>query len=201
MKQMIITISREFGSGGREIGFALAEKLGIPCYSRNLLEEFADENDLDKEELIRIDEKPKHFYHSRRVRGFSSSNQEQIENIQFKLLKTKAVDEDSFVVIGRCADDVLKEFGETVTKIFITGDDVFKTQRIMQKLDVSTREAHRLMKFTDKSRKAYHDFYTTDKSKHWGQANTYDLTVNSATFGIEGTVDFIYSFLKTKYDI
>ena len=124
-KQIIISIGREYGSAGHEIGRKLAAKLEIPFYDRNLLDEFADQKDVDADFLAKYDEKPRRLFFSRTisVRGQSVNNSpaQNVADIQFALLKGKAYDDDSFVVCGRCADEVLKEF-PGMFSVFITAD-------------------------------------------------------------------------------
>ena len=133
-KQIIISIGREYGSAGHEIGRKLAAKLEIPFYDRNLLDEFADQKDVDADLLAKYDEKPRRLFFSRTisVRGQSVNNSpaQNVADIQFALLKGKAYDDDSFVVCGRCADEVLKEF-PGMFSVFITADYDAKVKRVM----------------------------------------------------------------------
>ena len=195
-KQIIISIGREYGSAGHEIGRKLAAKLEIPFYDRNLLDEFADQKDVDADLLAKYDEKPRRFFFSRTVsvRGQSVNNSpaQNVADIQFALLKGKAYDDDSFVVCGRCADDVLKAF-PGMFSVFITADYDAKVKRVMEKRNMSEKEAKKTIEKHDKTRRAYHDYFAKTK---WGQAGSYDLCVNSTVLGIDGTVDMLVDYAK-----
>lgn len=195
-KQIIVAIGREYGSAGHEIGRKLAAKLEIPFYDRNLLDEFADQRDVDADLLAKYDEKPRRFFFNRTVtvRGqkYTNSPIQNIADIQFALLKSKAYDDDCFVVCGRCADEVLKEFPGLIT-VFITADYDAKVKRVMEKRNMSEKEARRAIEKHDKTRRAYHDYFCKSK---WGQAGSYDLCVNSSLFGIDGTVDFLFDLVS-----
>ena len=195
-KQIIVAIGREYGSAGHEIGRKLAAKLEIPFYDRNLLDEFADQRDVDADLLAKYDEKPHRFFFNRTVtvRGqkYTNSPIQNIADIQFALLKSKAYDDDCFVVCGRCADEVLKEFPGLIT-VFITADYDAKVKRVMEKRNMSEKEARRAIEKHDKTRRAYHDYFCKSK---WGQAGSYDLCVNSSLLGIDGTVDFLFDLVS-----
>lgn len=195
-KQIIISIGREYGSRGHQIGEKLAEKLDIYMYDRNLLDEVAIQNGVSAAELSNYDEKPKHKFGNRTVRGYSSSIAVNIAELQFALLKSRAVDGDSFVVIGRCSDEIFKGIAETVS-IFITADYEDKVQRIMTHRNFTRKEAEKAIERHEKHRSAYHNYFCKNK---WGQAKSYDLTVNMSKLGIDGTVDFIYKYITEYID-
>lgn len=195
-KQIIIAIGREYGSEGHEIGQKLAEKLGIQYYDRNLLDEFADQNDLDAAELQKYDEAPKFKFFSRTVRGYSNSPMENIAEIQNALLRSKAIDEDSFVILGRCAEEALKDF-DCLVSIFICSDRDSKIKHIMNQFNLSEKEAEKKMIRHDKNRKAYHDHFASGK---WGDSRTYDLCINSSKLGVEKTVDYLYDYIQMRFN-
>ena len=198
-KQIIVAIGREYGSAGHEIGRKLAAKLEVPFYDRNLLDEFADQRDVDADLLAKYDEKPRRLFFNRTVtaRGqkFTNSPIQNIADIQFALLKGKAYDDDSFVVCGRCADEVLKDFPGLI-RVFVTGNYDAKVKRVMEKRNMSEKEAKRAIDKHDKTRRAYHDYFCKSK---WGQADSYDLCLNSTLLGIDGTVDFLVD-LVTRFN-
>lgn len=195
-KQIIISIGREYGSAGHEIARKLAEKLEIPFYDRNLLDEFADQKDVDADLLAKYDEKPRRFFFSRTVpvrgQNYSNSPAQNVADIQFALLKGKAYDDDSFVVCGRCADEILKEFPGHFS-VFITADYDAKVRRVMEKRNMSEKEAKKHIEKHDRTRRAYHDYFCKSK---WGHASSYDLCINSTTLGIDGCVDMLYDFVR-----
>ena len=194
-KQVIVAIGREFGSEGHEVAQKLAEKLEIQYYDRNLLDEFADQKDLDAELLQKYDEVPKFKFPSRTVRGYSNSPIDNIKEIQSALLRTKAVDEDSFVIVGRCAEEVLKDF-DCLVSVFIWSDTEVKIKHVMEKFNISRKEAERKIIRHDRYRKNYHDHFSKGK---WGDSRTYDLCINSSRLGIDGTVDVIYDYIVKRF--
>lgn len=196
-KQVIIAISREFCSEGSDVGQKLAERLGIQYYDRNLLDEFADQNDVSSAELHKYDEKPKHKFMSRTVRGYSNNPMENIMEIQSALIKSKAVDEDSFVIVGRCADEILKDFDCLIT-VFISSDREVRIKHTMEKFKVSRREAEKLLIRHDKYRRSYHDHFS---NKKWGEAATYDLCVNASKLGVEATVNALVAYVERRVSL
>ena len=192
-KQLIISIGREYGSAGHEIVQKLAEKLDIELFDRNLLDEISQIKSSSYEDLARYDEKPKKLF-SRTVRGYSNSPQLNVAELQFALLKSKAADEDSFVVVGRCTDKIFEGIAP-VLSIFITADLKDRVTRIEEIRHMSEKEALKKIEKHDKRRAAYHDYYCKTK---WGKASSYDVCVNSSLLGIDGTVDFLYDLVQ-KY--
>lgn len=191
-KQIIISIGREYGSGGHEIARKLAAKLGIDFCDRNLLDEFADKNNGNASEMAKYDEKPHRFFFSRTVRGYSNSPAQNVADIQFALLKGKAIDDDSFVVCGRCADEVLKDFPGLIS-IFVSADMDAKIKRVMEKRNMTEKVAKKTIEKHDKTRRAYHDYFCSTK---WGVSSSYDLSINSSKLGIDATVDFLADYIK-----
>ena len=191
-KQIIISIGREYGSGGHEVGRKLAEKLGVEFFDRNLLDEVANIKQVDTNDLAKYDEAPKKLFFSRTVRGYSNSPEQNVAEMQFALLKSKAADDDSFVIVGRCSDEIFAGMAKCVS-IFIWGERDEKIKRIIDHLHISEKEAVKKMERHDKKRRAYHDYYC---KKKWGQTTSYDLCVNSSVLGIDGTVDFLYDYIQ-----
>lgn len=193
-KQLIISIGREFGSGGHVIAEALAKKFNIPMYDHNLLDHIAEEKNLDLATLKKFDEKPRNVLLSRTVKGHSSSPSDNIAMMQFDYLKKKAEKGESFVIVGRCAEMVLKEF-EGMISIFILGDKECKTKRVMEVYDISKEEARKKMERHDVYRKQYHNSYCDSK---WGDSRSYDLCVNSSRLGIDGTVAMLADYIRAR---
>ena len=121
-KQQIISISREYGTGGREIAQKIAQDLGLQLYDRNMLEEIAQEKNIKPEMLESVDEKPRNRLLSRRVKGHSNSMEENLAQMQFDFLRKRADSGESFVVLGRCSETVLKD-REGLVSIFVVGDE------------------------------------------------------------------------------
>lgn len=191
-KQLIISIGREYGSGGYRIGKKLAEKLGFEFFDRNLLDELACMMGVDTNDLSKYDEKPKSKFFSRTVRGMSNSPEQNIAEMQFALLKSKAADGDSFVVVGRCADEIFNGLSDVVS-VFITASEEDKIKEITEQFNVTEAEAKKKMVRHDKKRRAYHDYFC---KKPWGEVKTYDICINSSILGVDGTVDLLYDYVQ-----
>ncbi|MBR3824033.1 MAG: cytidylate kinase-like family protein [Lachnospiraceae bacterium] len=193
-KQLIISIGREFGSGGHVIAEALAKRFNIPLYDHNLLDHIAEEKNLNAEELKKFDEKPRNVLLSRTLKGHSSSPSDHIAMMQFEYLKKKAEKGESFVVVGRCAEMVLKEY-EAMISLFVLGDKECKTKRVMEVYDISKEEARKKMERHDVYRKQYHNSYCDSK---WGDSRSYDLCINSSRLGIDGTVAMLADYIRAR---
>lgn len=192
-KQLIISISRQYGSAGHEIGKLLAEKLDIDLYDRNLFEEIGKIKNIDTNDLEKYDEVPRNKLFSRKVRGYSNSPEENVAELQFALLKSKAYDGDSFVVVGRCSDELFIGM-EGFVSIFILGDEDEKLKRIMEIRGMDEKKAKQAMERHDRKRKMYHDYFC--KKTKWGEIKSYDICINSSKLGIEGTVNLLYDYIK-----
>ena len=131
-EQIIISINREYGSGGHVIAEMLAKDLDLPLYDRNLLDEIAKEKGINAEHYEEFDEKPKNPMFSRRVRGHSNSMEEHLAELQFEYLKKKADSGESFVVVGRCSETILKD-NKNLVSIFVLADRNDKVSRIQEK--------------------------------------------------------------------
>ena len=196
-KQLIISIGREFGSGGHEIAEMIAKDLSLPIYDYNLMRVIAEEKELsDTKELERYDELPR-FPINISVRGFSSSPEQNFAIMQFNYLREKASAGESFVIVGRCAETVLKEY-KCLIPIFILADQDKKVERIMNIYQLDKKEAERTVKEQNKKRRAYHNYYSTAK---WGDSRLYDLSINSSKLGIEKTKDYIESFIGQRKEL
>ena len=201
---LIITIGRQSGSGGKEIGQKVAEKLGVKWYDKELLALAAKETGLCEELFQSHDEKPtKSFLYSLVMDsysfGYTSSGymdmpiNHKIFLAQFEAIKALA-DREPCVIVGRCADYALEDYPNRVS-IFVTGDDKAKIKRLAERNNVTEAKAKEIMMKTDKERSSYYNYYS---SKKWGDVRSYDLCVNSSVLGIEGTVDLIIYFANAK---
>lgn len=193
-KQLIISVGREFGSGGHVIAEALANRFDIPLYDANLLEHVALEKGVSHEAMKKFDERPKYRLASRKVRGHSSSLQEHVANMQFDFLKRKAEEGESFVVVGRCSETVLKGQSGLIS-IFVLGDPEVKRQRVMEVYHLSADEAKSRMEKEDLQRKYYHNYYCKGK---WGDSRNYDLSINSSKLGIDKTIDILETYIRER---
>lgn len=193
-KQLIISVSREFGSGGHEIASELARRFNLPLYDKNILEQIACKHNLNIHRLEPYDEAPKNIFTSRNVRGFSNSPEEQVAQMQFRYLRSKAEAGDSFVALGRCSEEILKDY-PCLVSIFVLADIAFKKERTMARDNTSEEEALELMSKADRRRKYYHNQHCRGK---WGDSRNYDLCVNSAKLGIEGTTKLLDGYIRER---
>ncbi len=195
--QLIITLGREFGSGGRSIAVELAKHYGIKLYDHNLLDAIAAEKNVDVENLRRYDEKPRRLFFSRSQNGFSSSAEENVAFMQFEYLKKKADSGESFIVVGRCAETVLGD-RENLISIFVLGDREAKCKRVMEVYNLSEQDAQFKMERHDKYRKQYHNYFCKDK---WGDSRTYDVSINSSRLGFDGTVKALEDYIDRRVEM
>ncbi len=199
----VITIGRQFGSGGREIGEKVAEHYGIKCYDKELLSKAAQESGFAPEMIQNHDERPTNSFLYNLVIdtysfGYNSSSfvdmpiSHKVFLAQFDTIK-KIADEGPCVIIGRCADYALSE-RDNVLNLFISGDEACKIKRVMSRFDDvdSEEKAREMIIKKDKQRQSYYNYYS---SKKWGRADSYDLTINSSKLGIDGTCNLIYQFV------
>lgn len=193
-KQIIITLGREFGSAGHEIGEKLAERLGISFYDRKMLDELAEKYKVDQGLLEKYDEKIKKPFFSRTVRGMSNSLEDLVFDMQSNFIKEKANSGESFILVGRCGEMLLGD-REGHMSIFVLGDKEEKINRIVELYSLSRDDAYEKMRRHDKKRKAYHNSRCPGK---WGDSRTYDLCVNSSRLGVEGTVDFLIDYINRR---
>lgn len=193
-KQVIISIGREFGSAGHEIAEALAEKFQLKLYDYHLLREIADEKEVNVAELEPYDEIPKKGFGYRTVKGYSNSPQENIAYMQFNHLKKRAAEGKSFVVVGRCAEEALKDYEGLIT-IFILGDMEKKVERIMKLHNISEKKAKEMIIEQDKKRKAYHNYFCEGK---WGDSRNYDFSINSSKLGLEATIEVLEDYINRR---
>lgn len=192
MENLIITIGREYGSGGREIGEKLAERLSIPIYDKQLITEAVQASGICQEVFEQYDETATNSLLYSLVMGTYNVNMplpipDQLFLEQFKVIQ-KLAKKGSCIFIGRCADYVLEENPHLIS-VFIQGNEEDKMKRIMKRNNISESEAKKRMKSIDKARKTYYERYT---NKSWGKTNAYDVTLNSSTFGIDRSVEFLY---------
>lgn len=194
-EQLIIAISREFGSGGRAIADLLSQQLSIPVYEKNLLQNLGIRAQEDVEDLYYRDESPRWKLTSRTVRGLTNSNEEALAAMEFDFLREMAQDGQSFIILGHCAEEVLCEF-ECLITIFISADEDFKLDRIMKENGIDREAAIKKMKRHNWKRKNYHNSYCTYK---WGDSRNYMMCLKSNELGIEKTAQFIEDYVDLKY--
>lgn len=203
-KHFIITIGREFGSGGREIGMALAEKLNVKCYDKELLALAAQESGISEDLFKSHDEKPTNSFLYSLVMdtysmGYSTSSymdmpiNQKVFMAQYDAIK-KLAETESCVIVGRCADYALKNNPDRVS-VFIKADINDKIKRIMRVYNLSEDKAKDMIIKTNKKRSNYYNFYTNQK---WADSRCYDLCIDSSELGIDGTIELILAYLDLK---
>ena len=198
-KRIVVTIGRQFGSGGRIVGKKLAEQLGIPYYDKELINLASKESGICGEFFEKADEKNSGSLLKALAMGFSMNNaifqsndylsNESLFQIQSEVIR-KVAAEGSCVLVGRCADYILRDEPDCV-HVFISASWQDRVRRAMEYNRVPEKEAEEFLKKADKSRASYYNYYT---DKVWGAAGSYDLCVNSSLYGIDRTVDFIRQF-------
>lgn len=198
----VITISREFGSGGKEIGKKLAERLGIPFYDKELLEEASKQSGICEELFHKHDETYTSSLLYSLVTGAYPISADgkfypdmplnhKIFLAQFDAMKSIA-QKGPCVIIGRCADYILKNDFRTIS-FFIYADMEEKKKRISERYDLGKEKIEDFIRKTDKRRASYYNYYA---DKKWGVATHYNLCVSSSQLGIDKTVDLLEAYVK-----
>lgn len=193
-KQMIISISREFGSGGHEIAEMISKDLGLTLYDRALLDTVAEEKGMEPELVKRYDEKPRNPFLTRRVGKYSNSIAEHIAQMQFEYIKGKADSGESFVIVGRCAETILKRYPGLIS-IFVLSNREEKLAFTQEKYQLSAQEAVVKMNRHDWHRKTYHNTYSDFR---WGDSRGYDICINSSSLGVEGTAKVLEAYIEQR---
>ncbi len=198
----IITIGRQFGSGGREIGEALAQKLGIKFYDKELISIAAKDSGINPEIFESIDEKATNsLLYSLSLGVYSFGNNftstgglpinDKLYLLQHKIIKNLA-GEGPCVIVGRCADYVLKDRNDVIN-VFITADHDYRIKRAVEVKNIKESKAEQAVTKTDKSRANYYNFYSGQK---WGLPENYDLCINRTNLTVEQAVDVIISYMN-----
>lgn len=192
-KKIVITLGRQYGSGGRLVGVKLAEMLGIGFYDRKLIDEAARSSGLNADFFAKEDEKaPTGLMHALSFGlGFGSGfSQETLFKIQSDTIREIA-GRESCIIVGRCADYVLREMDRCVN-LFIHCPDGKRIERVAERNGLSEKEAADRIARIDKTRAAYYNFYT---DKIWGASRSYHLSIDSSVYGTDGTAEFIRRFV------
>lgn len=202
-EKTVITIGREFGSGGHEIGQKLAADLGIKCYDKELLAIAAKDSGLCEDLFVNHDEKPTNSFLYSLVMdtyslGYTTSYVDMPINhkvflAQFDAIK-KLADSESCVIVGRCADYALENNPYAISVWIKAAMDV-RVERIKKIYQLNDAKTADLIQKTDKRRASYYNYYT---SKKWGEAKGYDLCLDSGKLGIEGSVELIKKFIEIR---
>lgn len=192
----VITIGREYGSGGRFIAQLLAKKLGINCYDDELLAKISEKSGLAEGFIEQYDEKKESFFNS----GINTLTNDislgcKVYIAQFEAIKSIA-DKESCIIVGRSADYILKDHPHLFS-IFITAPLKEKIDRCITHYNLDPNKVEKIIKKTNKQRKDYYEYYT---DKLWGHSSSYDLCINSK-IGVESCVDILEAAVKAKFNI
>src|SRR5699024_9658235 len=206
MKNIVITISRQYGSGGKTIGAMLAKELGVNCYSREILRMASDDSGINERLFGMSDEKIRKAgwfrilnrpYEGQLLppedRDFVSDD--NLFNYQAKVIKELA-SKETCVIIGRCADYVLKDYPNVVS-VFIHADRKFCLARSMERHSMTEKEMQKYIEKTDRYRAEVYEYHSGHK---WADARNYDLSLNSAKLGFEKCVEEIRSYMKVRFE-
>ena len=200
----VITLGRQLGSNGKIIGKKLAEKLGYKFYDKDLIARVAKESGLSENLFDEMNEKPTSSLLYSLVMGVQSSkglyyhyndmlNGDNLFKIQADLIK-KIASEGPCIIVGRCADYILRENPKLI-KLFLYADTGERVKTLIERDGMSEKEAQSAVNKADKRRANYYNFYTNNT---WGYVNNYNLCLDTASLSIDGSVDFLYNYVKEK---
>lgn len=197
MKKIIITIGRQFGSGGKCIADILGRKLGLPVYDSELITKAAQDSGFSAELFMESDEKKRFFsLASIFTNGYSSDTENYMSDkglfkIQSETIR-RIAEQGSAIIIGRCSDYILRDYDCTLD-VFLTSPAEVRAERIAERLGISIEKAASIIESKDKSRAEYYNYYTFGD---WGVASTYDICIDSSILGYEATAEFIIEFAR-----
>lgn len=204
MDNLVICVARGFGSGGKQLSMLLSETLGIPCYEHRILTLASRYSGIEENRFTEVDEKLRGglfvntlknlplSLNPRPERDFESDT--RLFSYQTDIIK-KLADTESCIIVGKCADWVLKDH-KNVVRLFIDAPIDYCIDRIMEKMDVTSDEARKIIERTDKYRSDYYKFYT---GKNWNDPKNYDLCLNPAQIGHENCLTVIMNYLSMKF--
>lgn len=203
MQNRVITISREFGSGGRLIGKKLAERMGVPYYDKELLKRIAEESGFSREMMEEAEKKAKNGFLYSLSSAFGSgetgpeslSLNERFFLAQFDTIR-KVAEEGACVIVGRCADYILRGYPE-VTNVFIYAEAGDKIKRAVEEYGVDEKDVKKIMHDTDKARANYYNYHTGRK---WGDPVNYNLCIDSGYISVDDIVDLILFYVEREIE-
>ena len=206
MDSYVITIARGFGSGGKHIGMALSKQLGIPCYDSQILAMASNYSGINKDLFFQVDEKLRGSYignvlkdlpHTLSPKPVTSAftSDMYLFQCQAEIIRSLA-ESESCVIVGKCADYVLKFFPNVVS-VYIEAPRAYCLKRVIERMGVSEKEAAKLITKTDKYRADYYKFYTG--GNYWTNPVNYDMTLNPARMGQDTCIELITEYCKRKF--
>lgn len=191
--QIIITLGREHGSGGHYIADMIAQELGIKLYDKDSIEKEIVSEGYSGEMIRKMDEKPVNFFASRRIGKYSNSLEVNVAEKTFAMLRDKAANGESFLIIGRCSDQVLKG-NPNMLSIFICGNQQAKVGRVMEKKGLICRGRDRGDQRGRPLQKVLPQLLLRDEV---GRRRGYDMTVKSDVLGFEGTAKMLIAYIRS----
>lgn len=191
--QIIITMGREHGSGGHYIADMITRELGIKLYDKASIEAEIISDGYSEDLVRRMDEKPVNVLFSRRVGKYSNSLEVNVAEKTFDMIRSKAESGESFLIIGRCGSQILRDHPHCL-RLFICAGQEAKLSRVMTRRGLSAEDAIEEIRDMDRSRKAYHNYYSDMK---WGDSRAYDLVVRSDVLGLEETAKMLIQYIRT----
>ena len=205
MENIVVTIARQYGSGGKTIGEMYAEEMGIPCYGSNLLQMASEESGINEILFRQLDEKLRNspllrmttdVYDGKVIPPGSKDfvSAKNLFNYQAEVIKRVAKTE-TCVIVGRAADFVLKDYPNVVS-VFVHASEEFNLARAMERNSMTTEEMKKFIATTDKYRSEYYKHYT---GREWSDARNYDLCLNSGKLGFEKCVEEIKAYIKVRF--
>lgn len=203
-KKIVLTIGRQFGSGGREIGRKLAGALNISYYDRELVSLAAKESGLCPEVFENADEKASDclayaFSVGLSYMGMYTPHADILSNEGLFKLQSDAIrmlaERESCVIVGRCADYILRDNPHCLS-FFIHNNMEVRIQRVLEMKEMTIEQAKERITKTDKTRASYYNYFT---NKVWGNSASYHLSIDASVLGIDGTVDYIKEFVERKF--
>lgn len=201
MEKCIVTIARQYGSGGREIGRMLADETGLKFYDKDLITLAAQKSGLSREVLDSADEKAANSLlytlalgssmYSHGVETLHVPLNDKLFNVQSEIIKELAAQKEGAIIVGRCSDYVLASYPRLL-RVFICADFDYRVKNVMARHDLTEGQAKDLIVKTDKRRANYYNYYTGGK---WAKVDNYDLIISIDKIGIEGSVKLIQTYM------
>lgn len=202
---MVITIGREYGSGGKYIGERLAQELGLKFYDKEILERLSKEENINIDLLKNVDESNKNsFWYTLAMASMSMSDSVNSLTdlpmsdkyfVATSRLIEKIAKEDNCVIIGRCSNIILKNNPNVINIFTYSSNEQFKIKRKVEFAKLEEKKAIKMMQKKDKERAAYYQYYTNEK---WGERSGYDLLIDTSKIGVEGAVNLIKQYIAQK---
>ena len=198
----IITIGRQFGSGGKEVGIRVAKELGIPCYDKELLRAAAKQSGLSEKIFENFDERPKSLLYSIAMdsymfsipgAGVGDSLEQQVYLATFDTIRELG-QQGPCVIIGRCADYALSDYPNCL-RLFLLAPLTERMERVAKRQNISPEKARALIHRTDRRRASYYEYYS---SQRWGAVESYDYCLNTSYLGLGGTVELIRTIVDQR---